>query len=80
MSNQIRTINPSTHEVIFDQPGTSLEDASKIAKASKLAFESYRNLSLEERKDIVKRALAILATKHDELAKELTTQMGRPIR
>ena len=80
MSNQIRTINPATHEVIFDQPGTSLEDASKIAKASKAAFESYRKLSLGERKDIVKRALAILATKYDELAKELTTQMGRPIR
>lgn len=80
MSNQIRTINPATHEVIFDQPGTSLEDAGKIAKASKVAFESYRKLSLEERKDIVKRALAILATKYDELAKELTTQMGRPIR
>ncbi|KAJ5667822.1 uncharacterized protein N7477_006392 [Penicillium maclennaniae] len=80
MSNQIRTINPATHEVIFDQPGTSLEDAGKMAKASKLAFESYRKLSLDERKDIVKRALAILATKYDELAKELTTQMGRPIR
>lgn len=80
MSNQIRTINPATHEVIFDQPGTSLEDASKIAKASKAAFESYRKLGLGERKDIVKRALAILATKYDELAKELTMQMGRPIR
>lgn len=80
MSNHIRTINPATHEVIFDQPGTSVEDAGKMAKASKVAFESYRKLGLEERKDIVKRALAILATKYDELAKELTTQMGRPIR
>ncbi|KAJ5110612.1 hypothetical protein N7532_001147 [Penicillium argentinense] len=80
MSNHIRTINPATHEVIFDQPGTSLEDASKIAAASQKAFESYRHSTLAERKEIVKRALDIVDTRIDALAMELTTQMGRPIR
>jgi acyl-CoA reductase-like NAD-dependent aldehyde dehydrogenase len=80
MSNQIRTICPSTHEVIFDQPGTSLEEAIKVAAASKQAFESYRTSSLEDRKSIVKRALDIIEQRRDDLARELTTQMGRPIR
>ncbi|KAJ5454093.1 uncharacterized protein N7458_005049 [Penicillium daleae] len=80
MSNQIRTINPATHEVIFDQPGTSLEEAGKIATASKQAFQSWRAVSLEDRTAIVKRALQIIDSRIDELAKELTTQMGRPIR
>ncbi|KAJ5152728.1 uncharacterized protein N7482_009206 [Penicillium canariense] len=80
MANQIRTINPATHEVIFDQPGHSLEEAGKIATASKQAFQSYRTLSLNERTEIVKRALAIIDSHIDELAKELTTQMGRPVR
>lgn len=80
MSNQIRTINPATHEVIFDQPGTSLEEAGKIATASKQAFQSWRAVSLEDRTAIVKRTLQIIDSRIDELAKELTTQMGRPIR
>lgn len=79
-SNRIRTVSPSTHEVIFDQPGTSLEEARKIATASKQAFHSYRNLSLEKRKEIVKRALDIIDSRIDVLAKELTMQMGRPIK
>ncbi|KAJ5551259.1 hypothetical protein N7461_005957 [Penicillium sp. DV-2018c] len=80
MSNHISTICPSTHAVIFDQPGTSLEEAVKVAAASKQAFESYRTTSLEDRKSIVKRALDIIEQRRDELAKELTIQMGRPIR
>jgi acyl-CoA reductase-like NAD-dependent aldehyde dehydrogenase len=80
MSNQIRTISPSTHEVIFDQPGTSLEEAIQVAAESKKAFETWRTSSLEDRKSIVKRALDIVAKNRDELSKDLTTQMGRPIR
>ncbi|KAJ5979775.1 hypothetical protein N7481_007073, partial [Penicillium waksmanii] len=80
MSNQIRTISPSTHEVIFDKPGASLADATKVAASSKQAFEAYRTTTLNQRKEIVKRALDIVDTRIDELAKELTTQMGRPIR
>ncbi|KAJ5772599.1 hypothetical protein N7520_003128 [Penicillium odoratum] len=80
MSNQVRTINPATHEVVFDHPGTSLAEAAKIATASKQAFESYRTISLDEKKKIVTRALEIISSRIDDLAKEITTQMGRPIR
>ncbi|KAJ5657259.1 uncharacterized protein N7484_000908 [Penicillium longicatenatum] len=80
MTNQVRTINPANHEVIFEHPGTSLAEATKIATASKQAFESYRATTLDERKKIVARALEVLASRIDVLAKEITTQMGRPIR
>ncbi|KAJ6104992.1 hypothetical protein N7486_003681 [Penicillium sp. IBT 16267x] len=80
MSNQIRTINPATHEVVFDHPGISLAEAAKIATASKQAFESYRTVTLDEKKKIVTRALEIISSRIDVLAKEITTQMGRPIR
>ncbi|KAJ6003364.1 hypothetical protein N7451_005911 [Penicillium sp. IBT 35674x] len=80
MTNQVRTVNPATHEVIFDHPGTSLAEAAKIATASKQAFESYRTTTLAERKKIVTRALEIISSRIDVLAQEITTQMGRPIR
>ncbi|KAJ5560586.1 hypothetical protein N7513_002985 [Penicillium frequentans] len=80
MTNQVRTINPATHEVVFDHPGTSLAEAAKIATASKQAFESYRTTTLNEKKKIVARALEVISSRIDVLAKEITTQMGRPIR
>ena len=43
------------------------------------AFQSFRKTSLAERQAIIKRALKILNDKQDDLALELTTQMGRPI-
>ncbi|KAJ5721367.1 uncharacterized protein N7483_009301 [Penicillium malachiteum] len=80
MSNQINTINPATHEVIYSHQGTSLAEATKIAAASKEAFESYRSLTLDSKKQIIIRALDIISARIDELAKEITLQMGRPIR
>lgn len=80
MSNHIRTVCPSTHEVIFDQPGTSLDEVTKIAAASKQAFQSWRAVPLQERKSIIIRALDLIDDKKDVLSQELTKQMGRPIR
>ncbi|KAJ5703231.1 hypothetical protein N7488_010779 [Penicillium malachiteum] len=80
MSNQVNTINPANHEVIYTHPGTSLAEAAKIAAASKEAFESYRSLTLDSKKQIIIRALDIMSSRIDELAKDITLQMGRPIR
>ncbi|CAL5866695.1 uncharacterized protein PFLUO_LOCUS905 [Penicillium psychrofluorescens] len=80
MSNHIRTICPSTHQVIYDHPATSLEEAIKVASASKTAFQSWRAEPLDQRKAIVSRALDIIDKRKDDLARELTVQMGRPIR
>jgi acyl-CoA reductase-like NAD-dependent aldehyde dehydrogenase len=49
---------------------------SEVATA---AFAAFRALKFAERKAIVEKALGILAAQHDELALDLTVQMGRPI-
>lgn len=76
----IRTLSPSTGEVIFERPGASIEEAHAMLNRSSDAFRSYRKLSLDERKTIVTKALDFLANIRDDLAQELTTQMGRPIK
>jgi acyl-CoA reductase-like NAD-dependent aldehyde dehydrogenase len=43
------------------------------------AFLSFRKTSFTDRQAIVKKALKLLNDKQDELAKELTEQIGRPI-
>lgn len=53
-----------------------------ILKSSSVAFKDYsdhRRYELGVRQSIVRKALELLALKKDELARELTGQMGRPI-
>lgn len=79
MSNQIRTISPSTGEVIFEHPGQSISQVRQIANVAKDACHSFRSLTLGERKSIVAKFLNILSENKEKLASELTLQMGRPI-
>ncbi|RAK81312.1 Aldedh-domain-containing protein [Aspergillus fijiensis CBS 313.89] len=79
MTNQIRTLSPSTNKVIFEHPGTSLEEAQKIVQASQDALRTYKKTTLAQRKEIVVKALDLIVADRDTLAAELTTQMGRPI-
>jgi acyl-CoA reductase-like NAD-dependent aldehyde dehydrogenase len=79
MPNEIRTLSPSTNEVIFEHPGTTVEEARTLAQAAQNAFQSFRQLSLAERKAIIVKALDIIDANKDTLSAELTKQMGRPI-
>jgi acyl-CoA reductase-like NAD-dependent aldehyde dehydrogenase len=79
MSNQVRTLSPSTGKVLFEHPGVTVEQVRQIAQASEDAFRTYRELSLDQRKAIVVKALEIIDANKETLAHELTTQMGRPI-
>ncbi|KAI9372764.1 Aldehyde/histidinol dehydrogenase [Aspergillus egyptiacus] len=79
MSNEIRTISPSSGKVIFEHPGASVEEVRRIAQASEDAFRTYKELSLDQRKAIVVKALDIISANKETLAQELSLQMGRPI-
>ncbi|KAL4762052.1 aldehyde dehydrogenase family protein [Aspergillus foveolatus] len=79
MSNQVRTLSPSTGKVLFEHPGATVEQVRQIAQASEDAFRTYRELSLDQRKAIVVKALEIIDANKETLAHELSTQMGRPI-
>ncbi|KAL4814925.1 Aldehyde/histidinol dehydrogenase [Aspergillus spinulosporus] len=79
MSNQVRTISPSTGKVLFEHPGATVEQVRQIAQASEDAFRTYKELPLDQRKAIVVKALEIIDANKETLAHELSTQMGRPI-
>ncbi|KAL4985123.1 Aldehyde/histidinol dehydrogenase [Aspergillus falconensis] len=79
MSNEVRTLSPSTGKVLFEHPGATVEQVRQIAQASEDAFLTYRELSLGQRKAIVVKALEIIDSNKETLAHELSTQMGRPI-
>jgi acyl-CoA reductase-like NAD-dependent aldehyde dehydrogenase len=75
----LRTISPNTNLPILTRAGaTEAEIELKTDLATK-AFLTFSRTTLAERQHIVKKALRILNDKQDELARELTEQMGRPI-
>lgn len=76
----IRTISPTTNQVLVETLETSLDNARQIAQLSKLAFSKWAELPLAHRKELVAKAVVKLHQKKDQLALELTQQMGRPIR
>lgn len=75
----INTISPNTNETIITRNGPSAAEIESLPKTSAEAFKTWSKTTLAERQDIIKKALKVLADNTDELALELTTQMGRPI-
>lgn len=75
----ITTISPTTNKPIVIRNGISAEDLQSLSTVATDSFEKFKKTTLEERKQIVKKALKLLNDKQDVLAKELTEQMGRPI-
>lgn len=79
MAETITTISPITNKPILERKGLTDAELTELPARSAKAFASYRKTSLKERQAIVKKALQLISAKEDELAKEITEQMGRPI-
>ncbi|KAI2619179.1 aldehyde dehydrogenase [Hypoxylon sp. NC1633] len=75
----LTTISPTTNEPILTRNGVTTEELEEIPNIAAEKFQSWRQTSLTDRQIIVKKALKLLEKKKDELAEELTVQMGRPI-
>jgi len=75
----ITTISPATNKPILERHGPTDAELAELPKTAQRAFLKYRKTPLSERQKIVKKALQIINDRQDELAQELTEQMGRPI-
>ncbi|GLB07331.1 hypothetical protein AtubIFM57258_002661 [Aspergillus tubingensis] len=76
----ITTISPITNRPILNRTGANPEDIVGIAESAQSAYRSFStSTTLAQRQEIVTRALAKLEKRKDDLARQLTEQMGRPI-
>lgn len=76
---KIVTISPTTNKPVVERDGPTDEQLAHLPKTAKKAFVKYSKTPLQERQQMVKKALRILNDRQDELAQEITEQMGRPI-
>lgn len=75
----ITTISPATNKPVVTRHGPTDEEFEAIPEKAKAAFQKFSQTPLAERQKIVNKALGLLRERQDELARELTEQMGRPI-
>lgn len=75
----LTTVSPITNQPILTRSGLSDSDIALLPIYATQAFDDYRLTTLEQRQTIVKHALHLLNCRQDDLARELTEQMGRPI-
>jgi hypothetical protein len=78
----ITTISPITAEPVLTRTSLTESEIPGLVSRSRAAFESFQesHATLESRKQIINRFLELLLQKKDEIAKDITEQMGRPIR
>ncbi|EFP93417.1 hypothetical protein PGT21_014712 [Puccinia graminis f. sp. tritici] len=78
--DKIITISPNTNQPILERVEPTKAELEGLLNNSLNAFKEYsKTTDLSQRQTIVKKALGLLSSKQDELARELTEQMGRPI-
>lgn len=77
----IRTLSPVNQEVVVERQETSSAELDTIFAQSAAAFKTYaKSVPLPKRLAIASRFLDLVDGKSDELSKEITVQMGRPLR
>jgi len=77
---RISVINASTEEVIGSVPDAGAEDVDAAVTAARRSFDrgEWRRLTVDDRAEVLERALQILEPKLGEVADVVTSEMGLP--
>jgi acyl-CoA reductase-like NAD-dependent aldehyde dehydrogenase len=74
-----KTISPIDDSVYVEQNLHTTEDINVILANATKAQKLWQQVNLEQRKKYIQKFVDIIVSEEDEISKELTLQMGRPI-
>ena len=80
MNNIQQTISPIDGSVYVERPLATREQIDLSVRQATVAQQAWRGTSLVERQRICRQAVDNFVSQKDEIAQEITWQMGRPIR
>jgi acyl-CoA reductase-like NAD-dependent aldehyde dehydrogenase len=80
MSERLRVISPVNGGVMLERPLADDRQIEHALAQARRAQADWRAVSVAERATILSRAVDALVARKTEIAKEITLQMGRPIR
>lgn len=75
----IDVVNPATGAAFAQAPDCSREQLDDAVAAAARAFKAWRNVPIEERQALVRRAGDALMAAADDLARLFTREQGRPV-
>ena len=78
-SNDLEVINPSTEETCAVISLGSKEDTDNAVAAAKIAFESWKESSKDERISLLEKLLSIYKKRYGEMAEAISMEMGAPM-
>lgn len=73
----IENVNPATGELVGIFPASSTADVNRAVEAAKNAFDSWRLMPAPKRAEILFRAARILTERKEEIARDMTREMGK---
>jgi aldehyde dehydrogenase (NAD+) len=79
VANPFNVINPATEQAFTQISMGSKADVDKAVEAAKSAFPAYSKWSVADRVDLLERIIDLYATRHNEIAKAISLEMGAPI-
>ncbi len=79
MSESLRTISPVDGSVYVERPLAGAAEINKALDVARAAQAQWRTVPVATRQEILRKAVAAFVAKKDEIAAEISWQMGRPI-
>jgi succinate-semialdehyde dehydrogenase/glutarate-semialdehyde dehydrogenase len=76
----IATVNPATGETVRTFDAVDADEVERRLAAADAAFRSYRTTSFAERSRLLHRAADLLEAESGEIARTVTTEMGKPVK
>lgn len=80
MTGKLKTVSPVDGSVYVERPYAAPEDIAQALTRAVRAGEVWRDVPVAERAEVCARAVDAVVAARDDIAGEITWQMGRPIR
>lgn len=77
---QIAVFNPATKQLIRKISSAGVKETELAIKAADQAFKKWKNITANDRSKYMHRAVNILKERIEELARIVTTEMGKPLK
>lgn len=79
MESMVRTLSPSDGRVVVERPFASAAEQAACLSQARAAQAKWQQTPLATRQEILTRAVDRMVAQKEEIAAEITMQMGRPI-
>jgi len=77
--SMLEVVNPFSGETVLSLPKLARNEVDGVVTRARGAYLAWRDSTLAERQALCERAIAAMAAREDELARDITLQMGKPL-